>query len=99
MNFCRKHIMDILLHSEKRVAPGELIKMVCLETGLSRAEVKHAVKKLTGEGKIAYTYDLAQLYKKELYFDRVTNAFSMFVRIFDSLRLRSAVQLGLMAVI
>ena len=33
-------------------------------------------------------------YMKELYFDRVTNAFSMFV-----VRLRSAVQLGLMAVI
>ena len=38
-------------------------------------------------------------YNKELYFDKVTNAFSMFVKISDFLRLRSAVQIRLMDVI
>ncbi len=42
---------------------------------------------------------LMAVYKKELTFDKVTNALFMFVRIFDSLRHISAVELGLMAVI
>ena len=82
MNFCRKHIMDILLHSEKRVAPGELIKMVCLETGLSRAEVKQAVKDLTGEGKIAYTYDFGSTYMEPSFSRpvRITEHFTLLPR-------------------
>ncbi len=82
MNFCRKHIMDILLHSEKRVAPGELIKMVCLETGLSRIKVRQAIKKLTGEGEIAYTYDFGSTYM-ELSFSRpvrITEHFTLLPR-------------------
>ena len=39
------------------------------------------------------------VYKKELIFDRVTNALSMFVKISDFLRRCNAVQPGLMAVI
>ncbi len=38
-------------------------------------------------------------YKKDLTSDKVTNILSMFVKIFDFLRCRSAVQLGLMVVI
>lgn len=62
MNLCRKHIMDILLNSEKRVSPVELIKTVSLETGLSRSDVKHAVKELVCQGEIAYTYDFGSTY-------------------------------------
>ena len=54
--------MDILLHSEKRVSPAELIKKVSLETGLSRADVKHAVKELACQEEIAYTYDFGSTY-------------------------------------
>ncbi len=82
MNFCHKHIMDILLHSEKRVSPGALIKMVCLETGLSRGEVRQAVKDLTGEGEIAYTYDFGSTYM-ELAFSRpvrITEHFTLLPR-------------------
>ena len=44
-------------------------------------------------------FTLKFFYKKEHTFDKVTNTFSMFVKIYDFLRLRSAVQLGLIAVI
>ncbi len=58
--------------------------------------------KISGDNKLIHTQNcLTSIFfnKKELYFDRATNILSMFVKISDFLRHRSAVQLGLMAVI
>ena len=49
-------IMDLVTHARKKQKPGDLAKKISADLGVSRSDVKTAIKELTKEDKLVFTY-------------------------------------------
>lgn len=49
-------IMDMVTNARKKQKPGDLAKKIADEMGCARSDVKKAIKDLTKEDKLIFTY-------------------------------------------
>jgi Mn-dependent DtxR family transcriptional regulator len=52
----KQKVFDLVASSQKRLKPGDLAKSLARSLGIDKREVHEAIRELTSEGRLIYTY-------------------------------------------
>jgi len=52
----KQRIMDIVTNAKRKQKPGDVVKKLVAEMGVERSDVKKAIKELTSQDKLVFTY-------------------------------------------
>jgi Mn-dependent DtxR family transcriptional regulator len=52
----KQKVFDLVASSQKRLKPGDLAKPLARSLGIDKREVHEAIRELTSEGRLIYTY-------------------------------------------
>ena len=52
----KQKVFDLVASSQKRLKPGDLAKSLAKSLGIDKREVHEAIRELTSEGRLIYTY-------------------------------------------